>query len=393
MLALALALLWWTLAAVSAADVWQVLRQLQPREIVALLAVNSLILFTLCGRWWLFLYAQGHTLPFLRLVTYRLTAFGISYITPGPHFGGEPWQVYVVSRRHNVPYADSIAAVTLDKLVEMLVNFTFLAVGVLFILQQQIWSPADLVWLGTGQATGLDDQAAAGANPLPQTIFYVGFLLLLPLALLITYRRGNRPISTGLAWGAKMVRRVRMVGSSPTTHLDQMDQVGWWQTVYLSETQVIELCRRQVGILVAAFAISAVSWGGMVVEFWLMTTMLGLELGIAQAILAMLAARVAILLPMPAALGVLEASQALVMTGLGRAPADGIGLALLIRARDTLLAIAGIWIGGFGLWDILRGRTPHYPASVVPASLEAEEPGARDAPGKSLTPAKGTSPP
>ncbi|NMD35447.1 MAG: UPF0104 family protein, partial [Planctomycetes bacterium] len=52
---------------------------------------------------------------------------------------------------------------------------------------------------------------------------------------------------------------------------------------------------------------SALSWLAIIGEFWLMTDVLGLGLTLPQAITALVAARVAILLPLPAALGALEA--------------------------------------------------------------------------------------
>jgi uncharacterized membrane protein YbhN (UPF0104 family) len=73
-----------------------------------------------------------------------------------------------------------------------------------------------------------------------------------------------------------------------------------------------------------------------------MTAVLGLEMTLPQAVTAMVAARVAILLPLPAGLGALEASQALAMRGLGLSPAAGVSLSLLIRARDVLLGLLGL---------------------------------------------------
>lgn len=349
----ALLLLWWTLRAVSATEVWQVLRQLQPRELLALVAVNALVLFTLCARWWIFLYAQGHRIPFLRLVGYRLTAFGISYFTPGPHFGGEPWQIYAVSRRHNVPYADSIAAVTLDKLVEMLVNFAFLCAGVLFLLQHPLL-------LGDGSGAAESATAANGAQELlPQLILYVLLLLCIPLALLFAYRQGYHPVSGLLG---RIYKR-----NPPTPALP-----AWLQTIGHSEAQISRLCRRQPGLWAAALCISVLSWCAVVWEFWLMSGALNLDLSVTQAILALVAARLAILLPMPAALGVLEAGQAWVMTGLGRGPAAGIGITLFIRARDTLLALVGIWLGGLGLWSLLRGRAQNPAGDMEHVITEAD---------------------
>jgi hypothetical protein len=45
-------------------------------------------------------------------------------------------------------------------------------------------------------------------------------------------------------------------------------------------------------------------------------------------------------------LGSLEASQVLAMGLIGVTPAAGIALSLVIRARDVLLGVSGLWLGG-----------------------------------------------
>ena len=89
-----------------------------------------------------------------------------------------------------------------------------------------------------------------------------------------------------------------------------------------------------------------VSWLLMVFEYWLALHFLGATLTPAQTIIALTAARVAILFPLPGGLGALEASQVLAMQLLGLEPAIGLSLSLLIRARDVTLGGIGLWWGG-----------------------------------------------
>ena len=128
------------LQAVSLRMVWGSLSRLEIGPLFLLAAANGLVLVTLTGRWWLLLRAWGFAIPYFTLVGYRLAAFGVSYFTPGPQFGGEPLQVYLVHRHHRVPSATAVSAVTLDKLLELLVNFAFLVGGVLLITRQALFS-------------------------------------------------------------------------------------------------------------------------------------------------------------------------------------------------------------------------------------------------------------
>ena len=332
-------LLYITVRTVSVAAIIDVFRLLEPLDILLLAAANALVILTFSGRWWLFLVGQGYRLPYLKLVGYRLAAFGVSYFTPGPHFGGEPLQVFLVTERDEVPADVSIAAVTMDKLFELIANFTFLLAGLILVLQHGLL------------AGSLGNQALA----------YSLLLLLLPAGLLIALWNGRHPLSALL--GVVMAR-----WPSPTLR-------RWYDTLWRSEDLVAQLCRRRPDILVAASAVSALSWVALIGEYWLMTQLLGIDLTFGQAITALIAARFAILLPMPAGLGALEASQAIAMNLLGMDPAAGVALALLIRARDVLLGLFGLWLGGASVWRVAMRKNESTTEADHPnaATVEADK--------------------
>ena len=103
-------LLLWVLRSVPLEDSWAVLTRLGPTQILILILANVLVSLTLSGRWWLILRAQGHPISYLAVAGYRLAAFGVSYFTPGPQFGGEFLQVHLVQRRHQVTRSTAISA-------------------------------------------------------------------------------------------------------------------------------------------------------------------------------------------------------------------------------------------------------------------------------------------
>ncbi len=343
--ALAIALLWLTLRTASLAQVLAQLRQLEPRQLLLLGIVNVVVLATFSARWWLLLYAQGYAISYPKLVGYRLVTFAVSYFTPGPHFGGEPLQVYLVSTRDKVPVSVSLAAVVMDKLLEMLANFAFLAIGILLVLQQQAL-PA---WF-------------------EQQVTLYGFLLLcLPAGLLIALWRGRHPVSGLLNLADRSWQKLRG-GSRPPGQT--LTQTRVYTTVRESEDQGIYLCRNHPTALVLAVGLSIVSWLAMIGEFWLMTNVLGFELGLGEAMTAMVAARIAILLPLPAGLGALEASQTLAMNALGLQSAAGIAMSILIRGRDVVLGVVGLLFGAVYFWQHNAAKR-----SLGQPDLVAEVPG------------------
>ena len=313
---LGLALLLWSLRQVSLAETWAVLRRLTLGQLLLLALANGLVLLPLIGRWWVILVAQGYRLPLRALAGYRLAAFGVSYFTPGPQFGGEPVQVLRVQRRHGVPAPAALAAVTLDKALELLANFTFLAAGVVYVLYLRL----------------LPQVSAAQVVPLAL------LLLAFPAGFLLATWAGLYPVT-------RLLGRVGRWGHGG------MVPAGRWQRLsaqaQATEMLTTRFCRHHPRALLLSLLLSGLSWLALVAEFWLSWRFLGLPLSLGQAVALLLATRVALLLPSPGGLGTLEAALVLGLRGLGFDPAGGLSMAILIRARDLLL-------GGVGLWQLAR---------------------------------------
>jgi uncharacterized membrane protein YbhN (UPF0104 family) len=301
------ALLVWALRDIPLAEIRRQFSQLNLGQVLALAGLNILILLLLTGRWWLILMAQGQRLPYLALFRYRMAAFSVSYLTPGTQFGGEPLQVFALQKHHHLSGSTALTAVTLDKLFELLANFTFLATG--------IW-----LVLNGGLIAGLSERQAAlvpGLLALP-----LGYLLLLwagvfPLTWLAT-RLPNRLAAR------KLVRRAVPL-------------------VVSTERQITGLFRQRPAPVLAALVLSGLIWILLIVEYWLMLSFLGARLNLFQTITALTAARLAFLLPVPAGVGALEGGQILAMQALGFPAAVGIGASLLIRARDLAFGALGLW--------------------------------------------------
>lgn len=311
----AVLLLAWVVRAVPLTAVLETVRDLTWRQVGTLVVLNGVALVWLTGRWWLMLWGMGWRLPLAMAVSHRLAAFGVSYFTPGPHFGGEPVQVLLAEKVHGVPRRTAVSAVSLDKSLELLVNFGFLLFGVLVTLR------AGLLRSGVGEE-------AIGIS--------VG-LLLVPVGYLTAIWGGRRPLSG--AFGL-----MQPVGK----------RWGWYGTAVnaltASEEQAHQLCRRSPRLFALALLFSAASWLVLLLEYGLMLTFLGAALSPVQIIVALTAMRLAYLLPLPGGLGALEASQVFALELLGADPAIGLSASLLIRGRDVALGLVGLWWG----WRMMR---------------------------------------
>lgn len=320
-------LLYWALRNAPLADILALLRQLTPAQIAWLLLLNAIIFLLITARWWLILRANSPRAPFLPLVGYRLAAFGLSYFTPGPQVGGEPLQIIYLQKHYGLASARATSAVIMDKLLEFLANFLFLGVGFLAIARSGMLAryppPA---WL---------------ALPL-------ALLLLWPLAHILLMYFGKHPLSALLS---PLVRRRHPItqGAVENPQKNSRNPRNLWinlqnfaRLIAVSEHLAGLFCRRHLGYLILSLTVSLLVWVGMVYEYIYMLACLSAGLAFEPALASLTAARLSFLMPLPAGLGALEASQVFAVSAFGLPAALGISLSLLMRARDLLL-------GGLGL--------------------------------------------
>ena len=295
--------------------VFDVFSRLTVSQILILVVANLLVIVLLAMRWWIILRAQGAGVSLLRIVAYRLAGFGISYFTPGPQIGGEPFQVILLNRRDEVPLAKATASVTLDKLLELTSNFAFLALGV-------------AVWLNGGIL--LDRGGYAGLVIIISAAF-------LPLFYLVLLDRLSKPLT-------RLLRKVPWWRSN-----QDGSQVGRWADL----VNFIEQAENEAEIFIKTHSksfklvviLSGSIWLAIFTEFMLAARFLGMDLTAAQGVSVLTAARFAFLMPFPGGVGSLEAALVLVTQALGSTAATGAALSLLIRVRDIIFGLVGLWLG------------------------------------------------
>ena len=267
-------------------------------------ALNLFILGAMCWRWSLILRQMGYPVGFAALVRYRMGANTLSYVTPGPQFGGEPLQVHCLVARHRVPPEAASASVAVDRLMELMGSLLFLLLcGFL----------------------ALPPVMADTSAMLPVTAIMTGVVLFIGV-LLYTIATGRAPLS----WLSG--RAVRWIG---------------WQNGAAGLVTYLRACEREVcGILTDrlfgwyAFG-GLLQWTGFLAELWMIYAFMGAPMNAPALLTVAVAARLAFLLPLPGGLGALEASQILALTSLGGDPALAAAACGIMRARDLVLISIG----------------------------------------------------
>jgi uncharacterized protein (TIRG00374 family) len=303
------ALLIWALKNAPLSEIWSALKDLQAWQILGLLAFNSVILMLITTRWWVILRAENGNVPLFRLFGYRLAAFGLSYFTLGPQVGGEPLQVVSLQRFHRLSYARATASVIMDKLLEFIANFLFLAGGLVAVIRVGI--------------------LAKNGISLTGSVVPLAAILLLPV------------LYTGLLYLG-----FYPVGAALRSILPNASGANLPRLLVVSERMAAAFTRRHASAMVVALAVSLAGWLGMTAEYWLMGHFLGMQLTPWQALAGVTMALLSFLLPIPAGLGALEASQLLALGAMGYQPAEALSLTLLIRGRDIFFAGLGLLLAG-----------------------------------------------
>ena len=309
-------LLYFALRNVPLIDIWKTLNKLELSQIGFILAINVVVIGLITARWWIIVRAENPSVPFLPLVGYRLSVFGLSYFTPGPQVGGEPLQVIYLQRNHNVSYARATSAVIMDKLLEFLVNFILIGIGA--------WAIARVGLLAENRIR------------LSVSLIGLAILLIWPIVHIILLYRGIMPVS-------------RILLRQPFI---QKDHQGV-RLIIVAERLASAFCRKHIRAMFLAVMVSLFSIMGIALEYYLMVRFLGVQINVLQVFAALIVMQVAFLMPLPGGLGALEASQVFAFGAFGQPASAAISLTLLMRARDILNGGIGLLLAGRGFKDTI----------------------------------------
>jgi len=296
LLMLALVLAWHALRGVAWPEAWGFLARLGPVAILVLVAVNLLMLPVMAGRWWLLVLTSGPAVGLLALCCYRCAANAVSYLTPGPHFGGEPLAVYLLHRRQGMALSAATTSVVVDRLLELAASL------VVFTLCLMVLT-------------------LSGGSPLAVSQWTA---LALVAALLIACFTSKRPVSRLISLAGRFVR------TGPAAEELRRGE------------EMAETLFRHRRLFLLANLCSVGHWLAVFGEFWLMSYFLGFPLSFGQLTAVVLTARLAFLTPLPAGIGVLETALPWLTASLGQGEAFGLSFCLLIRIRDLLFSLSGL---------------------------------------------------
>lgn len=303
---IALALTAWTLSQLPFADIASSVASLSTAQWIFWLSLNGLIILILGLRWQLLTQALATPVNLLRLLLIRQAGQAVSFITPGPQFGGEPLQVYWLYK-YGLPLRKALLSLGLDRFFELWVNFSVLLVAVLLLL------------IGNTNSIGNWQTAL-----LPLLIF-LGLMFSLAWILVAQPQ-----------WINDRLERI----ATRWQHNHRLNKINQhWQS--LGDDLRIALRTQKIRFLVA-IVLSLLGWAGLLGELYLILHFVGVEADLHSFLIILVAMRMALLLPMPGGVGTLEASVLWSFQTLNLSASAALGLIALMRVRDLLVLLIGL---------------------------------------------------
>lgn len=269
--------------------------------------LNILIIVVLAYRWQILVQPLNQALPFMALLMVRQAGQVVSFVTPGPQFGGEPLQVYWLWKVYSLSGHMSVLAVGLDRFYELWVNFAVLIFAVVLF----------------GYITAITPQTW-----IPVLLLILVFICLLTLSAWVLVRFPERI--------SKIIERI-------TTRWQRVPVLSKLDVVFSRmHSELIKLLQKHKTALMMALLISIAGWLGMGLELWMLLSFFDPAPTVSGFILLFIAVRLAFLLPLPGGIGTLEAAVFWVCQLLGLPGESAVGLIVLMRVRDALIMGAGI---------------------------------------------------
>ena len=298
-------LVFFTIRELPLAGMLERLGEISPLRLVGLLAINSLILFLSVKRWQILAQAFDIQLSLAHLFKVRQAGNTISFVTPGPQFGGEPLQLYWLRQSREIPMDISLAILGADRFMEIFVNLSILLLSVIFIFYTDI------------------------EVNLSKTFLFIFLTVSILTMLLVLFLRQPE-------WLENIFKSLfsRFTHTVSNSNESQNASSSWGR--------ILTKIEKNKSKVILAATIALLGWIALLFELLMMMEALGVSSNFYEVIFVMLGIRIALLMPIPGGVGTIEASLFWSFEILGLTLAGAGGLIALNRLRDVIVLFIGI---------------------------------------------------
>jgi len=295
-------LFFWIIKHVGWQEIQTALKAFSLKVGIVILALTILSALIRAIRWKLILKSQGHEVPTKEMIEYYLSGLTISFFAPMVIFGGEIFRGYDLKEKYFISWTKSIASVVIDRILEITVFVAIIIFGTTYFLLKIGLPPAGFCAI----------------------IFSVIFLLILLIS--VFYFKSFKRESIIYFFLKKL----------------NFHNSNGGDTVIDVEQEIFHYFGPKKKAMWQGFGLSVLSGIILLARTLLLISFLGKNVGILAAISILAFSFLAIIIPIPAAIGSHEAVQSFAFSSLGLGANTGIVFAFTIRTAEFVLALIGL---------------------------------------------------
>lgn len=314
------ALLYFVYRKIGVKEIWSSFLSFSPQGIFWIFGL--LILSQVIGilRWRIILKDRQCKFKFRELILPWLAGVGVTYFTPFAFMVSETTRTYALKQKKDISWSKGLSSVVIEKVFEGTTSFLLVTAGILFLIFHSLILSMKL--------------------PMRAWIFFSS--LLLPIgAIIFFYIKAFRSES--------MARIIEKPLKKLLNHKVK--------SVFLVEKEIFEFFNIKNKNMLYSILLSLLRQMIDFLRFWAIILFLGINISIFQSISIISFIYLSLyIVPLPAALGVLEAVEAVVFSRFGLSPNTAIAFVLLLRAFDMILALFGLLFTSRVIWRGFKER-------------------------------------
>ena len=278
--------------------------------LIVILILTFLIVLVDTWRLRFILQSMGHRFSYLEAGKILLMGFAMTYLTHVAVWGGEFIMIYTLKNKYSLSWEKSAAAIFIFRAVDATIFFPFLVLGVfIFPLFTGIFPFSKILIYGT--------------------VITAIFIILIAYFYIKSFKKQSA-----------LAGILKFFGKDPK----KIQESRNGKLVFEGEQEVLKFFSPKKKEMWIAIGNSVIKYLLSLIRVWLLIFFFKGGLDILKALSVYGFVNFSCLVPIPAQLGILEASEALVFKGFGLGANMGIAFSFVLRAMDSLVCLAGIII-------------------------------------------------
>ena len=271
---------------------------------IVILALTLLTMLIGNWKWKEILEGENVKISFRELFKPYLAGFSVMFLAPILLLGGEVFRAYVLKKKNFVSWPKGIASVFIDRILEWTANLLIIFFGILFFL------------------------LIADVPPKNLAIIFGGAFLLFAGGIGYFY--------------LKIFKKESMLGF--LLRIFGLKKFNQNNTILNVEKEIFDFFKLKRKSMWKAFSLSFLRAGTMYFRVWLLISFLGKNIGALPSLSILGFSYLAVMIPIPTALGSHEAIQIFSFNSLGLGLSTATAFTMIIRGAELIVALVGLVI-------------------------------------------------